>query len=331
MFASLGILILFLLAGFEVDFRKVRGRPIQLAVAGWFASVAVALMVGALLERSGMVLFGSVVGLAMTMTAMGTLMPILRDAQELETPFGRYAIAAAALGEFGPEYALIGLVFEEGGPLRVAGVMVLFVALSVGAAVLASRVQPPRIVEAFRRMMNTSAQLPLRASLFALGALVFLSRNLGLDTVVGAVSAGMIVSLATPDNQRDVLVHKLEGLGFGFFIPIFFVVSGMRFDLTSLVATPAGLFRVPLFLALFLVVRGLPALLYRRALPASDLPVLALLSATELPVVITTIAVAAGHMRSEDAAALVGAGMVSVFVFPLLALRFRRVRREAPA
>jgi Kef-type K+ transport system membrane component KefB len=138
----------------------------------------------------------------------------------------------------------------------------------------------------------------------------------------------MIVSLVAPDGEEQrALVHKLEGVGYGFFIPVFFVVSGMRFDLTALLATPATLMRVPLFLALFLVVRGVPALLYRRDLPASELPPLGLLSATQLPVVITTIAVAAGRMRPENAAALVGAGMLSVFVFPLLALgMIRRYR-----
>lgn len=322
-FAALGLLLLFFLAGFEVDYQRIRGRPIGLGLAAWFAGAALAIAIGAGLERSGMVMSGMVVALAMTTTAMGTLMPILRDGGDLDSTFGKFALAGGAVGEFAP-IVMIGLVFEEGGPVRTFGLIGLFVALSVATAILASRVQPPRIVDALRRMTHTSAQLPLRASLLALGALVVLSGDLGLDTVLGAVAAGMIISLVTPDEQEEILVHKLEGVGFGFFIPIFFVVSGMRFDLTALMATPESMMRVPLFLLLFLVARGLPTiLLCRRDLSGSELGALALLSATQLPVVITTIAVTAGRMQPENAAALVGAGMLSVFVFPMLAMSLR--------
>jgi Kef-type K+ transport system membrane component KefB len=172
----------------------------------------------------------------------------------------------------------------------------------------------------------------MRVALLALAAFVFLSRELGLDAVLGAVAAGIVISLAVHEDQREVMAHKVDGIGFGFFIPMFFIVSGMRFDLTALLATPLTLLKVPLFLALFLVVRGTPALLlYRRHLPFNERLATALLCATELPLVvaITTVGVATGKMHAENAAALVGAGMLSVLLFPVLAFRLKGAAASA--
>jgi Kef-type K+ transport system membrane component KefB len=240
---------------------------------------------------------------------------------------------AGAIGEFGP-IILMALLLQTGSLAKTGGLIALFAVLSVAAAWVASKAQVPSLIELCRRMMHTSAQLPLRTAVLILAILVLVSRGLGLDTVLGAVTAGIVVSLAVRGNQREALAHKVDGLGFGFFIPIFFVVSGIRFDLTALLATPSTILRVPLFLVLFLVVRGLPALLlYRKDLPFSERLALALLCATELPLVvaITTIGVATGKMHPENAAALVGAGMLSVLLFPLIAfwLRGRTAAKEA--
>jgi Kef-type K+ transport system membrane component KefB len=152
------------------------------------------------------------------------------------------------------------LFLQTGSLAKTVGLIALFAALAVAAAWAASKAQVPMLVDLCRRMMHTSAQLPLRTAVLMLAILVLISRGLGLDTVLGAVTAGIVVSLAVRGDQREALAHKVDGLGFGFFIPVFFVVSGIRFDLAARLATPATILRVPMFLALFLIIRGLPAL-----------------------------------------------------------------------
>jgi Kef-type K+ transport system membrane component KefB len=181
--------------------------------------------------------------------------------------------------------------------------------------------------------MHTSAQLPVRLSILILVIFVWLADREGLDILLGAFAAGLIVGLVAKSDEAEPLRIKLEGIGFGFFIPIFFVVSGIEFDLDALLDDPASIIRVPVFLTFLLIVRGLPALLlYRSDLSLRDRTSLALLSATALPLVVavTTIAVEAGEMEPEDAAALVGAGMISVFVYPLVALILRRGSSTSP-
>jgi Kef-type K+ transport system membrane component KefB len=326
-FATFGLLLLFFLAGFEIDFREIAGTPLRRAVPAWGFSVLLALAIGAVLERTGVVLSATVLSLATTTTAIGTLMPMLRDAGELRTPFGRQVLAAGVVGEFGP-IVMMALVLEGGDVVHTLATLGAFVAIALAAGWLATREHPGHLVAVFRRLTHTSAQLPLRASLLVLGLLVFVTGQLALDAVLGAMVAGIVVALAVAETDAGTLLAKLEGLGFGFFIPIFFVVSGMRFDLTALLASPSSVLRVPLFLSLFLVVRGLPAVLHRGDLAPGDRLPFALLTATQLPLVvaITSVAVRAGRMLPENAAALVGAAMLSVFLFPLTALALRAKR-----
>jgi Kef-type K+ transport system membrane component KefB len=326
-FSDLGLAFLFLLAGLEIELSRIRGRPLKLATLGWVISLGLGFAFAGILQAAGYVISDLYVGVALATTALGTLMPILRDAGELETPFGTHVMAAGALGEFGPILAIALLLSTGASRAVTAMLLVAFMVLTLVAAFLTLRVHPPRIMRLLGGTMHSSAQLPLRLSLLLLLALVYLASEFGLDLLLGAFAAGMILGLVTRSEDAEPLRVKLEGLGFGFFIPIFFIVSGIEFDLEALLDSPEALLRLPLFLVLFLVVRGLPAiLLYRRDLSLADRIPLALLSATALPLVvaITGIAVEAGKMRPENAAALVGAGMVSVFVYPLVALTLRR-------
>jgi Kef-type K+ transport system membrane component KefB len=252
-------------------------------------------------------------------------MPILRDAGELSTRFGTFLVAAGSLGEFGPILA-IALLLSGRSPGTAAILLAVFLVFAALAALLVLRFRPPRLLRLLGETMHTSAQLPVRLSLLILLVFVWLASREGLDILLGAFAAGLVVGLVTRSEHAEPLRVKLEGIGFGFFIPIFFVVSGIEFDLQALLDSPSSILRVPLFLLLFLVVRGLPAiLLYRRDLSRPERASLALFSATALPLVvaITTIALEAGKMRPENAAALVGAGMLSVFVYPLVALTIR--------
>ena len=329
-FAELGLTFLMFLAGYEIDLNRIRGRPLFLATAGFLLSLALAAVVATILMKAGFVVSNLIVALALTTTALGTLLPMLRDAHELESRFGTYLLAIGTVGEFGPVVA-IALLLTTDRPAGTALLLVLFVLIAAAAAALAISPRPPRIVEVLQRNLHSSAQLPVRISLLLIVLLVWLASRLGLDVLLGAFAAGVVIRLFSAGRDAEVIRVKLEAIGFGFLVPIFFIVSGMRFDIDALIEKPATLLRLPFFLALFLVVRGLPALLlYRRDLPKPDLAPLALFSATALPlvVVITHIGTVTSRMRPANAAALVGAAMLSVLLFPLAGLALRRGRPE---
>src|SRR6516165_5776364 len=325
--ANFGLASLFFLAGFEIDFPAIRGQPILVAALGWLASLVVCLGVGFALQGCGIVDSGLIVGAALATTALGTLMPILRDAQELPTRFGAYAVASGAMGEFGP-ILLIALVLSSGEGERGTALvlMLVFTTIIVAGAYVALNYRPPRVILLLQEKMHTSAQLPVRLAILVLASLVILARNLGLDAILGALAAGVVVALASPGEHGETLRHKLEGIGFGFFVPIFFVTTGLRYDLQALISSRLALLQLPMFLGLFLVVRGLPALLVRGELDIRSRIALGLLSATQLPLVvaIAEIGVKSGRLKQETAASLVGAGMASVLLFPIMALALRR-------
>src|SRR5262249_28467871 len=225
---------------------------------------------------------------------------------------------AGAVGEFGP-IVLISLVLTAGteGPLVTGLLMLVFVGITLAGAYTAARGLPASVTGMLSRKLHTSSQLPVRVALLVLGVFVILTQQFGLDPVLGAIAAGVVVNLACQGHNGEVVRHKLEGIGFGFFVPIFFVVTGIKFDLEALTGSQTALLMVPLFLALFLVVRGLPVLMCARHLPRGDLLPQALLAATALPLVvaITEIGLESNRMKADVAAALVGAGMASVLLF----------------
>jgi Kef-type K+ transport system membrane component KefB len=324
--SQLGMAFLFFLAGLELDFGRVRGAPLRLAGLGWLLSVGLALALAWALERAGVVVSGVLVGVALTTTALGALVPLLRDSGELGSPFGGHAVAVGVAGEFGP-ILLTALLLAPGNRLVTAALLAGFVLCALATAALALRARPPRLVRLLGQTMHTSAQLAVRVCLLLLVALAALAARFGLDVLLGAFTAGLIVSLASTRAQAGPLREKLEGIGFGFLIPLFFVATGIRFDLRALLEGPQSLLRLPVFLALFLVVRGLPVLLlYRRALPRPDRVPLALLAATALPTVValSELGLRTARLRPETAAALVGAALLSVFLYPLGALALRR-------
>ena len=327
-FANLGLGMLFFFAGYEIDFRRIAGQPLRLALIGWAGSLALAYAIGGLLAAAGIVLSLLYTGSALSTTAIGTLIPILRDAGELPTRFGRYLLAAGAVGEFGP-ILLITLVLAGGKPVEEALILLAF----VGVAVLVALVAVGSAVKtwpALERTLDASSQLAVRLSVLLIFGLVALAYELGLDLLLGGFVAGLITRLALNGRDVELFEAKLTAIGYGFFIPFFFIVSGIKFDLEALLSSTETLYKLPLFLALFLVVRGTPALLlYRNVLPEQrDRLALAFYSATALPLVvaIATIAVDGDHMLSSTAASLVGAAMLSTLVFPLVALTLRRGR-----
>jgi Kef-type K+ transport system membrane component KefB len=325
--SDIGLAFLFFMAGMEIDFDRIRGAPARLAATGWAISLALGPLIAALLWALGAVGAPLLVGLALTTTALGTLLPIVRDAGLLEQRLGAYVLGVGSAGELGPILAMsIGLALASGEPWRTA-LLFVFAAVVVVVAAVAVRAQPPRLVRLVEATMHTSGQLAIRLAMLVLIALYVLAAELGLDVILGAFTAGVVVGLVTRGKDAQVFHIKLDAIGFGFFIPIFFVQTGMEFDMDALFGDPSSLLLVPAFAALFLLVRGLPALLlYRGALDRPELPRLALLSATALPLIvaITEVGTETGHMDETEAVALVGAGMFSVLAFPLVALRARR-------
>jgi Kef-type K+ transport system membrane component KefB len=324
-FSDLGLGMLFFFAGYEIDFERIRGDPLKLAIFGWIVSLVLAFSIGGVLAAAGIVLSLVYTGAAMSTTAIGTLIPILDDAGELRTRLSTYLLAAGAIGELGP-ILLITLAFSAGSALDNAIVLGAFAAIAIATAIFAMRATG-RGTGLFDRTLESSSHLPVRLTMVLVFLLATLASSMGLDLLLGGFVAGMVVRLVLRGREAEVFESKLRALGYGLLIPMFFLVSGIQLDVSALFADPEQLLRVPMFLVLFLVVRGVPALtLYRRALDKGERVALALFSSTQLPLVvaITTIAVDNGEMHSVTAAALVCAAVLSTACFPMTALALRR-------
>jgi Kef-type K+ transport system membrane component KefB len=329
-FSNLGLGMLFFFAGYEIDFKRIKGVPMKLGAWGWLLSVALAYGIGGALAAAGIVLSFLYTGSAMATTAIGTLIPILRDNGELKTKFGTYLLAAGGAGEFGP-ILLVTLVLSTDNPFRESLILLAFVALALVLAMGSVR-WAWRGWPALERTFEASSQLAVRVTVVLVFGLVLLAGKLGLDILLGGFVAGMIVRLALQGHELQIFESKLTAVGFGFFVPFFFVASGISFDLAALGSAEA-IAKLFMFFALFLIVRGVPAmLLYRGVLNVRDRAALAFYCATELPLVvaITTIATEGGHMKTSTAAGLVGAAMLSTLVYPFVGLALRQ-RSEAEA
>jgi Kef-type K+ transport system membrane component KefB len=329
-FADLGLGMLFFFAGYEIDLKRIAGQPLRLAALGWAISLALAYTIGGILAAAGIVLSLLYTGSAIATTAIGTLIPILSDSGELKTRFGTYLLAAGAVGEFGP-ILLITLILSTGSAIHNAAILIAFVALAVIVALVAVR-SSHHTLALFERTLEKSSQLAVRWIVVLVFALVLLANELGLDLLLGGFAAGLITRQMLTTREISGFDARLTAVGFGFFIPFFFVVSGMNLDIDALFASVSGVVKLVVFFALFLVVRGTPALLlYRDELGPRDRVALAFFCATQLPLVlaITTLAVEDGHMRTSTAAALVGAAVLSTLVYPMLGLRLR-TNRQSP-
>ncbi|WAZ21879.1 cation:proton antiporter [Streptomyces cinnabarinus] len=332
--ADLGLAMLIFLAGYEIEFDKVRGDTLSRSVRAWLIALAVGLGLGTLISGFDR---GVYIGTALTSTALGTVLPVLRDAGALRSRFGSVMMAFGAVGEFGPIIA-IALLLSGRSPGRSTAVLAAFALLTAAAVWWATRPRPPWFSRVVAVTLHTSGQFAVRLVVLLLAVMLGLAQALGLDTLLGAFAAGVIARLvlhgAAPRSAEPVM-EKVEAMGFGFLVPLFYVVTGIEFDLDALLSGGRALLLLPVFLVLFLLVRGLPVYaLAPRDLDRADRRALTLFAATALPLVvaITTIGVDAGTMRTDEAAALVGAAMLSVLLFPLAGLRLRgsRTPRHEP-
>jgi Kef-type K+ transport system membrane component KefB len=325
--ANVGLGFLFLLAGYELNPHLFRERPGRLAIAGWLVTVALATALVGALAAAGLVHAFVPVALGLTTTAFGTLLPILRDNDMLAGRFGRYLLAAGAVGELFPIFA-IALFLGASNKFVALGSLASVGVLAVVLSFAPRLVRGNRLGRILREGEGSTAQTYVRWTVVLLLALLVIAEDFGLDVVLGAFLAGMVLRRWAPGDVH-ALEGKLDAIGYGFFIPLFFVASGMTLDVRSIAEAPL---RLLIFFVLLLAVRGVPSLfLYRRDLPAAQRVETMFLTATALPllVALAEIGLRNGTMLRENAAALVGAGALSVLVFPMVAVAIERRRRAA--
>ena len=318
----IGMAMTLFMAGMELDFSEIKGRPLSLAAGGWIVSVLLGITIVGLLHVIPQVHAPLMVTLALCTTGLGVLVPVFRDGGQLGTTFGRLFMAAGALGEVGPIVAMALLLSEQYSTWQEIGFLFALLAVVGMAVVVSVRARPPKLLALLGRHMHASTQLPVRISLLVLSAFIMLAYQFGFEVILGAFAAGMVVGQATRGEGGKALREKLEAVSFGWFYPFFFVVTGVKFDIAALGQNLTTMLLVPGFAVLFLVIRGAPVFLYRDAITRAERLPFALSSAVpslSIIVVITEIGVRATAMNTDVAAALIGAALLAVLLFPTIA------------
>ena len=326
--SDIGLAMLLFLAGRELDYNRLRGPTIELAALGMAVSLALAGAIGFglyLLHLVGVPVF---VAIVLSATGLGVLLPILEDAPEVSGVFSQLVLTAATLGEFTP-ILLLTLLFSREATGVATRLLLLAafagLALAIGLALFGVR-ESARVRALLTRLQDTTAQIRVRIAVVLFVGFAALAGVLGFEAILGAFVAGAILKLVDQDAQ---MAHphtsiKLEALGFGFLIPVFFVTSGLGFDLHALLTSASTLALVPIFLASQLMIRGVPAVLFAGPLEHHWCQVAAagLFSATSLttPVAFSMIGVELQIISGATAAALVASGLLSTLLFPALAL-----------
>jgi Kef-type K+ transport system membrane component KefB len=327
--STIGLAFLLFLAGLEIDFARLRGRVLHRTGGGYLVSFALAVVVSLALSDAGLVDTPLLVAIALASTSLGVLIPVLKDAGASDSSLGQLVIAAGSIADFGA-IILLSLFFSGEG--SVGSTVILIASLLALAAtalvVVRGAERSARIRADLLRLQDTTAQIRVRGAMVLLVAFAAIAESLGLEVILGTFAAGAVLTLADRDQvmTHPAFRRKLEAMGFGLFIPAFFVATGVRYDVDALVASTSTLVMVPIFLAALLVVRGVPALLYRGLLSRRELLAAALMQATSLPFIVAASAIGQelGLIDAAGSAALIGAGLLSVLVFPATALGLLR-------
>jgi len=331
-----GLAFLLFLAGLEIDLRRLRGPALRGAFVGYGVTLSLGIPLGLGAAAVGWTQSPLLVAIALSATSLGLVVPVLKDAGAAESDVGQAAIAAATVADFAA-IVLLTLFFSTsdtttGGTFALLAVFAGLVAVLAAGLTRAGRSM--HLGEVLARLQDTTAEIRVRLAVVLLVGFVWLAERFGLEVILGAFLAGALVSLVDRDSTSHPHFRlKLEAVGYGLFVPVFFVTSGVRLDLAGLVEAPEALWRVPAFLLALLVARGIPALLETRGRPRPVGLALALLQATSLPFIVTAtqIGVATGALTSVTAAALVCAGLLSVLLFPAAALAQLRTVPAAAA
>ena len=333
--ALIGLAFLLFLSGLEIDVERLRGPILKLTAIGFAVSFVIAIVIGIGLHAGGFVKSPLFVAIVLVATSLGVIVPVLKDSGNISSSFGQLVIAAASIADFGA-IILLSVFFSGKGSTSTAGTLILLgvfgLVVALVGLVIAGVEHSLGLSRVLRRLQDTTAQIRVRAAFLLLIAFTALADSVGLETILGAFAAGALLSLIDRD---EAMTHpqfrlKLEAVGFGVFIPVFFVTSGVRFDLNALFASTSTVARVPLFLLAIYLARGLPAFVYVRLLGRSRAVIAGVLQATSLPFIVaaTQIGVQLGVVTRASAAALVAAGLLSVIISPALGLAL--LRREQP-
>jgi Kef-type K+ transport system membrane component KefB len=328
--ALVGLAFLLFLAGLEIDLSALRGRLLRSASLGFALSLALAVAAGLVLKVAGVADEPLLIAVILASTSLGVIVPVLADSGESRTPFGQLVIAAASIADFASILLLTLLFSGEATELDAKLILIGLFVLAIAAVALAvsGAEHSRRISAALVRLQDTSAQIRMRGAFVLLIGMVALAEQLGLELILGAFAAGAILNHLDMDQA---MTHpefrlKLSAVGFGVFIPVFFVTSGVRFDLDALFADSSAIAAVPAFLAALVVARGLPALLYRGQFDDRRVLAAGLLQATSLPFIVaaTMIGQDLGLIDAATSAGFIAAGLLSVLIFPVTALTLLR-------
>jgi len=334
--ALLGLAFLLLLAGLEIDFDQLRGRLLKVAGIGFLLSFAIALAIGFAFDAAGLVGSPLLLAIMLSATSLGVVIPVLKDAGESGSPFGQLVLAGATIADV-VTIVLLSLFFSaEAGSTASRAILLggfCLLAAAVGFALVGAG-RSRRLAAALGRLQDTTAQIRVRGAFLLLAAFVVLADRFGVESILGAFIAGAVLKLVDRDRMmtHPFFHRKLEAVGYGVFVPFFFVTAGMQLDLGAL-GNASTLARVPLFVAALLAVRGLPAVVYRGSAGTRGVIAAGLLQATTLSflVVAGRIGMDLGLLSAANGAALVAAGLVSVLIFPSAALSVLRGRMSAAA
>jgi Kef-type K+ transport system membrane component KefB len=321
----IGLAFLLFLAGLEIDPRRLRGPIVRQIGLGYLFSLCLAAVVGFGLGAGGVTKSPLLIAIALSATSLGLVVPVLKDAGQSDSQVGQFTIAGASVADFGAVVLLS--VFFSMSRGSASGKFILlggFVLLIVVAVTTLSRLgTSERLTSVLEMLQDTTAEIRVRFAVVLLVLFVVLASRFGLETILGAFLAGAILNFV----DRDSMSHpnfrvKLDAIGYGFLVPVFFVTSGLTFDLRALVHSPSAFAQIPLFLLALLVVRGVPAVMYRSSVGRRNAIAIGLLQATSLPflVVASAIGVSLGAIKQVTGTALVSAGLLSCVIFPLLGL-----------
>jgi Kef-type K+ transport system membrane component KefB len=334
--ALIGLSFLLFLSGLEIDVQRLRGTILKVTALGFGLSFAIALVLGLGLKAGGFVKSPLFVAIVLVATSLGVIVPVLKDSGNISSNFGQLVIAAASIADFGA-IILLSIFFSGKGSTSTAGTLILLGVFGVVVALVGFAIagveHSMSLSRVLLRLQDTTAQIRVRAAFVLLIGFATLADSVGLETILGAFAAGALLSLIDRD---EAMTHpqfrlKLEAVGFGVFVPVFFVTSGLRFDLNALFASPSTVARVPLFMLAIVLARGLPAILYVRLLGRTKAVIAGVLQATSLPFIVaaTQIGLQVGVITRASAAALVAAGLLSVVISPALGLVL--LRRAQPS
>ena len=331
-----GLAFLLFLAGLEIDLAALRGALLRAASLGFVLSLALAVVAGVLLDLAGIADEPLLIAIILASTSLGVIVPVLQDSGQVSSRFGQLVIAAASIADFASVLLLTLLFSGEsagiGAKLILIGLFVLVIAaVAVGVA---EAERSRRISAALVRLQDTSAQIRVRGAFVLLIGMVALAEQLGLELILGAFAAGAILNHLDMDRgmTHPEFRAKLAAVGFGVFIPVFFVASGVRFDLDALFASSTAIAAIPAFVAALLLARAVPALLYRAQLDRRRVLAAGLLQATSLPFIVAATAIGQdlGLIDAATSAGFIAAGLLTVLVFPLTALGLLGRQERAP-